>query len=253
MALAGAAQPASAGASQPAFAGASQPALAGASQPALAGDASGAAACQSAGMEAERRFELPPGLLLAIGVVESGRLDPVSGRMAAWPWTINANGAGELFEDLPHALAGTRMLQRRGVTSIDVGCFQINLRQHPTAFASLEEAFDPAANAAYAARFLLELRTRTGGWESAIAAYHSATPALGLPYRENVLAALTQASETTGGATNGIGSGVANVVRTAGRLVVWTPSSASDGMRIWRPDAPGTAPGVIVIRQWSSL
>jgi hypothetical protein len=217
-------------------------AVAGAAHPLLAEEAGGAAACQSAGLEAEHRFDLPPGLLLAIGVVESGRLDPVSRRMAAWPWTINADGAGRRFENLPEALAATRGLQRRGVTSIDVGCFQINLRQHPTAFASLEQAFDPPANAAYAARFLVELRTRTGSWENAIAAYHSATPERGSPYRDIVLAALPAA-----------GRAPVKVVRTTGQVVVWTQSSVTDGMRIWRPNVSGAAPGVIVIRQSSRL
>jgi hypothetical protein len=244
--FAGTAPPTLAGTAPPTFAGTAPPAFAGPAPLALTGEAGGAAACQSAGLDAERQFNLPPGLLRAIGVIESGRPDPLSGSTAPWPWTINANGAGDHFDDLPQALAATRTLQRSGVTSIDVGCFQINLRQHPTAFTSLEEAFDPAANATYAARFLLALRTRTGSWDNAIAAYHSATPALGSPYRDRVLSGLTQAGKA---AT----SAVASIVSTVGRLVVWTPSSASDGMRIWRPDPLGAAPGVIVIRQSSNL
>jgi hypothetical protein len=215
-------------------------AVAGAGDPVLAGEDGGAAACRRAGVEAEQRFDLPPGLLRAIGLVESGRLEPETGRMAAWPWTINANGAGRRFDSLPDALAATRALQRRGVTSIDVGCFQINLLQHPAAFASLEEAFDPPANATYAARFLLSLRTRTGSWESAIAAYHSATPRRGVGYRDSVLAEWSIE-----------GKAPVSTVRTIGRMIVWTQSSVTDGMRIWRPSASGAAPGVIVIRQSS--
>jgi hypothetical protein len=207
-----------------------------ATRPALAenGDAT---ACQQAALEAERKSDLPPGLLHAIGLVESGRLDPLTGHLAAWPWTINANGAGHMFESLPQALAATQALQQRGVASVDVGCFQINLLQHPKAFTSLEEAFDPSANAAYAARFLLSLRARTGSWESAIAAYHSATPELGSAYRDNVLAGLT-----------GTGRAGIAVMPPITHMVVWTQSSATDKMRIWRPSAPGSAPGIIVIR-----
>ena len=131
---------------------------------------------------------MPPGLLLAIGVVESGRFDPATGRKAPWPWTIDANGAGQAFAGLADATAAVRTLQERGVASIDVGCFQINLHNHPAAFANLEEAFDPPANAAYAARFLSLLHTRTGSWEAATAAYHSSTPRLGDSYRDTVLA-----------------------------------------------------------------
>ena len=216
--------------------------VAGAAQPALAGDAGDTTACQRAGLEAERKADLPPGLLHAIGIVESGRSDSITGRVAAWPWTINANGAGRVFDSLPQAVAATQALQKHGVASVDVGCFQINLQQHPTAFATLEEAFDPSANAAYAARFLLELRARTGSWESTIAAYHSATPGLGSAYRDTVLAGLTETGKAS-----------VVVMPPVTRVVVWMPSSATDKMRIWRPSAPGSAPGIIVIRQSPTL
>ena len=73
---------------------------------------------------------------------------------------------------------------------MDVGCFQVNLLHHPAAFANLEEAFNPLANARYAARFLTTLRANTGTWDLAVGQYHSATPAIGEPYRERVMAAL---------------------------------------------------------------
>jgi hypothetical protein len=65
---------------------------------------------------------------------------------------------------------------------------QINLQNHPAAFASLDEAFDPAANTAYAARFLRALYVQTGSWPAAAAAYHSQTPGIGEPYRDRVMA-----------------------------------------------------------------
>ena len=51
-----------------------------------------------------------------------------------------------------------RAVQAQGVRSIDIGCMQVNLMHHPNAFATLDAAFDPLANALYAARFLTELR-----------------------------------------------------------------------------------------------
>ena len=54
-------------------------------------------------------------------------------------------------------MAAVRAMQANGVRSIDVGCGQINLMYHPDAFPNLELAFDPQANAAYAARFLKAL------------------------------------------------------------------------------------------------
>jgi hypothetical protein len=65
---------------------------------------------------------------------------------------------------------------------------QINLEYHPTAFVSLDQAFDPHANAMYAARFLTALRGDASTWLGAIAAYHSQTPVLGADYRRRVLA-----------------------------------------------------------------
>ncbi len=59
---------------------------------------------------------------------------------------------------------------------------------HASAFASLEEAFDPTANAAYAAKFLLRLLAQTGSWPSATAGYHSLTPEIGGEYARKVLA-----------------------------------------------------------------
>ena len=61
-------------------------------------------------------------------------------------------------------------------------------QDHPDAFATLADAFDPVRNADYAAGFLRRLQSRTGSWDSAIADYHSDTPDLGLPYERRVLA-----------------------------------------------------------------
>jgi len=209
-------------------------AAAGTMQPVLPITADGAAACQRAGLAAEHALNLPPGLLHAIGVVESGRRDPMTGQVSAWPWTVTANGAGQAFDSQAEAAAATRALQAHGVTSIDVGCFQINLHHHPAAFTDLDEAFDPPANAAYAARFLSALRTRTGSWENAVAAYHSATPELGGPYRDRVLASLT-----------GTDMLPAAVVPNGERVLVWTPPPATGRVHVWTPNAPGLAPGVI--------
>jgi hypothetical protein len=121
--------------------------------------------------------------------VESGRRDPETGAFHPWPWTINAEGRGQFFPTKAAAIAEVRALQARGVRSIDIGCMQVNLRHHPDAFPSLEAAFDPATNAAYAARFLTELRGRSGDWQAAAAAYHSHTPEFAGPYRARVLAA----------------------------------------------------------------
>jgi len=144
--------------------------------------------CAPAIVAAEDAQRLPPRLLEAIAQVESGRPDQATGRLQPWPWTINAEGQGAFFATEAQAIAAVRDLQVRGVRSIDVGCLQVNLMYHPAAFATLEQAFDPRANAAYAARFLNDLHAASNDWSSAIAAYHSQTAALGADYRRRVLA-----------------------------------------------------------------
>ncbi|MCO6417027.1 transglycosylase SLT domain-containing protein [Siccirubricoccus sp. KC 17139] len=146
--------------------------------------------CRAAIATVEREASLPPRLLAAIGRVESGRRDPGSGAFHPWPWTINAEGRGSFFPDKAAAIAAVRQLQAQGVRSIDVGCLQINLRHHPNAFASLEEAFDPLANARYAARFLNELQATRGDWMVTASHYHSQTPEFASAYRTRVTAAL---------------------------------------------------------------
>jgi hypothetical protein len=144
--------------------------------------------CETAATTAEYVGRLPPRLLAAIGVTETGRVDPDTGRLRPWPWTINAEGVGQFFQTRQQAIAAVNALRARGVQSIDVGCMQVNLMYHPDAFASLEEAFDPRVNAIYAAKFLNALYAEAKDWAHAIAAYHSETPALGDAYRVLVMA-----------------------------------------------------------------
>jgi len=152
-----------------------------AARPAVADDA-----CARATAAIEREMALPPRLLHSISLAGSGRWDKERRAGRAWPWTINAEGNGQYFPTKAEAIAAVRALQARGVRSIDVGCMQVNLFHHPAAFASLEVAFDPVANARYAARFLTELRGQTGSWPRAIAHYHSARPERGGPYWQRV-------------------------------------------------------------------
>jgi hypothetical protein len=145
--------------------------------------------CRPAVMAAEIDAELPQGLLLAIARVESGRRDPASGSTIPWPWTINAEGVPMIFETRKDAVAAVERLRSQNIQSIDVGCMQVNLYHHPNAFNSLEEAFDPASNARYAAHFLRRLRDSAGDMDIAVGRYHSSTPGLSEAYRARVLSA----------------------------------------------------------------
>ncbi len=154
--------------------------------------------CRAAVAAAERNSGIPPHLLAAITRVESGRRDPVTGDWHPWPWTLDVEGEGAFYDTKAQAVAAVQAAQARGVRSIDVGCAQINLLHHPNAFASLDIALDPQANANYAAQFLKVLYGQTGDWSKAAAAYHSATPEIGAEYQRKVLAVLPEETRLAG-------------------------------------------------------
>ena len=141
----------------------------------------------------EHAQAIPDRLLHAISLVESGRWDNDRRASFAWPWTVTAEGEGHFLPSKDAAIAFVAQLKGKGVTNIDVGCMQVNLQAHPDAFANLDQAFDPATNVAYGARFLVELRAGTSDWETAGAYYHSQTPSLAASYKAKLIAAWSAA------------------------------------------------------------
>ena len=142
--------------------------------------------CARAVTETEDRLGIPSNLLSAIALAESGRWDPARQKSVSWPWTVYAEGHPHYPATKKSAIATVRSIMARGVRNIDVGCLQINLYYHPVAFASLDEAFDPAANTAYAGNLLLRLQNTHRSWSRAIAFYHSATRKYAIPYLRRV-------------------------------------------------------------------
>ena len=131
------------------------------------------ATCERVAEEASRQSGVPVSVLKAISLTETGR--KLGGKLRPWPWTVNMEGAGHWFDTLDEARAYVFAEFKRGARSFDVGCFQINYKWHNQAFSSIDEMFDPMANALYAARFLSELYAEKGSWDAAAGAYHSRT------------------------------------------------------------------------------
>ncbi len=148
------------------------------------------ALCTAAIGAAQTRFKLPGGLLGTIAKVESGRPINSMSDVRAWPWTINADGKGYFFQSKAAAVAWAKQGMTRGVNFMDVGCMQVDLQMHPGAFRSLDEAFDPAHNVTYGARYLQRLHDSDAGgnWYIAVGLYHSHTPYLAAEYRGRVAA-----------------------------------------------------------------
>ncbi len=148
--------------------------------------------CRQAITAAERAHGIPAHLLAAIARVESGRRDQASGTFNPWPWTTNIDGAGMFYDTKAQAVAASVSIRPNVVRSIDVGCMQISLTYHPDAFSSMDQAFDPASNAEYGARFLAQLFAKTASWPRAVELYHSATPDIGRDYQIKVYAGLPE-------------------------------------------------------------
>ena len=129
--------------------------------------------CASAIHAAEHSQRMPRFLLHAVSLAESGRWHKKAQARIAWPWTVNAGGKGKFFPTKAKALAEVRRLQAKGIRNIDVGCMQINLKHHGHIFRSVEEAFDPVNNIAYAAAWLKILRGKKGSWAHAVGRYHN--------------------------------------------------------------------------------
>lgn len=142
----------------------------------------GAKLCTHLLPQYEKQYGIPKHLLSAIATTESGRYHDGLKISIPWPWTVNAEGKGYYFGSKQEAVAAVKKLQRQGVASIDIGCMQVNLHHHAQAFSSLEEAFDPGKNIAYAAGFLNTLYQEEKSWKRAAANYHSKTPDRGSQY-----------------------------------------------------------------------
>lgn len=145
--------------------------------------------CRETTRQAEQTHQLPAHLLTAIARTESGRWHADSSESLAWPWTVMAEGKGRFLPSKAAAMQEVRDLQARGIRNIDVGCMQVNLHYHPEAFETLEEAFDPARNVAYAAGFLIDLRQEARSWTRAVGQYHSRQAIRGNSYRAKVFKA----------------------------------------------------------------
>ncbi len=136
-------------------------------------DASSAAAAAERGMPAD--------VLYAITLTETGRSR--AGRLQPWPWTVNMEGAGFWFDTRAEAMAYVQEKFDTGARSFDVGCFQINYKWHHQNFDSLEQMFDPMANARYAAKFMSELFDESADWTLAAGMYHSRNETYASRYR----------------------------------------------------------------------
>ncbi len=144
--------------------------------------------CDRAASHAATATGVPIDILLAISRVETGRRH--DGSLSPWPWTINADGKGAFYDSKAEAVAAAAAHLTDGTGTFDIGCFQLNIRWHGSAFSTFDAMFDPEKNASYAAGFLMSLYQETGNWADAVASYHSRSPDLAHAYLNQVKAVL---------------------------------------------------------------
>jgi soluble lytic murein transglycosylase-like protein len=129
--------------------------------------ASASLPCEREMMRASTSYDVPLGVLYAVGLTETGR------RGSLQPFAMNVDGVAHYPASLDAALIRFADAKRGGAKLIDVGCMQINHKFHSKHFSSLVDMFDPRRNVDYAAVFLKELRRREPTWTLAVARYHA--------------------------------------------------------------------------------
>jgi hypothetical protein len=143
--------------------------------------------CHQSITEAEKQKDIPQDLLTAIALVEAGRWQGTEKNPLIWPWSLTVNGKGHFYETPELAINAAETFFAHGISNIDIGCMQINVRYHKNAFSDLAEMFDPIYNTAYAANFLVSLKKDLGTWSHAVEGYHSRKQEFGQPYGKKVM------------------------------------------------------------------
>jgi len=138
--------------------------------------------CEKAIKIAEEKYQIPQGLLQAIGIVESGKKNTHK----PWPWSVGTTKKSHYPSSKETAISLAKKLQATGIKNIDVGCMQINLKAHPKAFKHLKDAFDPHKNVTYAAKLIKFLKTKKNTWNDVIGLYHSNKKKFYSPYKKRV-------------------------------------------------------------------
>ena len=123
--------------------------------------------CETEILRAADRYDIPPGILYAVGLTETGKKGSLQ------PNALNIEGKAYFPASRSEALAKVEEARRQGKVLIDLGCMQINHHYHASHFRGVNDMLDPRQNVDYAARFLATLHARHETWSMAVARYHA--------------------------------------------------------------------------------
>lgn len=129
--------------------------------------------------DAEKQYEIPKGLLLALAKVES----------SLNPYAINFDGKNLSANNAQKALSIINEYLKAGHTNIDVGIMQINYYWHGKNFDSITEMLCPKSNIEYGAKLLVSLYKRYKSWYKAVRLYHSSNSIYYQKYTPKILLA----------------------------------------------------------------
>ncbi len=121
--------------------------------------------CTQAIAEAERRFGIPPGLLQAMSIHESG----VNGQ--PYPWALNLGGRVIYASTQDKAQKILDERRAKGRKNLYAGCMQLSVFHHSSNFRSLGDMLQPQRNVAYAAKYLAAHFEEYGDWQGAVRRY----------------------------------------------------------------------------------
>lgn len=123
--------------------------------------------CEPEILRAAERYQVPVGILYAVGLTETGRKGSLQ------PNALNIEGKSMFPSSRREAVLAVERAKRNGAKLIDLGCMQINHHYHAANFRSVDDMLDPRRNVDYAARFLVKLHARHETWSMAVARYHA--------------------------------------------------------------------------------
>ncbi len=129
---------------------------------------------------------IPPRLLYAIAMQESGRFDKTEEGLKPWPWSLNVAGKAYYFNSMEMAWEALRGFFDKQPSNIGIGLVQVTWPFNREILVDPYTALEPTINLGLGARILRGCFDRLGDWWLAVGCYHSPTPARAADYRERV-------------------------------------------------------------------
>lgn len=111
------------------------------------------------------KTSVPADILYALAAKETN-VKMNNGTVAPWPFTLNVNGKGYWYASYEDMMTAAYEFLNEGITSIDIGLFQVNWRWNGHRVQSIEELGEPKKMALWLRKFFLSItkNIETGLW-----------------------------------------------------------------------------------------